>query len=536
MMDYPLSLQSFVTRAEQLFPTNPIVSRTADGLFRYTYREYAGRVRQLANALSRLGVAPGDRVGTLAWNHHRHLEAYLAIPAMGSVIHTVNLRLSPDHLTYIINHAEDKVILVDQSLLPLVAAIHDRLQTVSAVVVMGDNTPLPPTTFPILDYEALLAAESDAFSYPAIDERQPAGLCYTSATTGNPKGVLYSHRGIYLHSMSLGLADSAALSEQDVAMPVVPMFHANAWGMPFAAVWFGTPQVLPGPAPTPADLVDLMVGENVTLAAGVPTVWLGVLRELDARQSPPPPLRAILCGGSAAPRALIQAYEERYRIPFVHAYGMTETAPLASIARLKRAHRDLSPAEKLNVRALQGMAVPGMEIRVVGLNGDVAWDGQEMGEILMRGPWVADSYYHDDRSQEAFQDGWLHSGDIATINAEGYLRLVDRTKDLVKSGGEWISSVDLENMLMAHQAVFEACVVGLPHPRWDERPVAFVVPQDPAHPPAKADLLDSLRPHFAKWWIPDDVVFITEIPKTSVGKFLKRALREEYAEHLRGAT
>lgn len=570
MMNTPLLMKQLFEYSQTYFPRKEIVSRTTQGVFRYTYKDFGNRVRRLSSALAKLGVARGDRVGTFAWNHHRHLEAYFAVPCMGAVLHTINLRLSPEHLTYIVNHAEDKVLLIDESLLPLLESLRDKMPSVQAFIIMSDSqgaaspaaqagsgaamqpaSPSQPaatssasrtgqtaaaastTLQPAYFYEDLLLDADPTFPYPDdLDDTSPMGMCYTSATTGNPKGVIYSHRGTYLHSMVLGLANTFGLSERDAVLPIVPMFHANAWGFPFAAVWFGAKMVLPGPAPTPRNLIDLMVQEGVTLGAGVPTVWLGVLRELDEHPQKLP-LRTILCGGSAAPPALIQAYEERHKIPFAHAYGMTETSPLATFARMKSYQEDLSPEERLGIRATQGMLVPGLEMRLMKDGGDAAWDGQEMGELLLRGPWIADEYYNDSRSREAFQEGWLRTGDVATVDDEGFVKLVDRTKDLVKSGGEWISSVDLENALMAHPAVFEAAVVGVPHEKWDERPLAFVVFK-PGQSASNEDLLEFLRSRFAKWWVPDDVLVIDEIPKTSVGKFMKRSLREQYHRHYLG--
>ncbi len=535
MMNYQLTLRSILERGERLFPKKEIVSRTASGIFRYTYAAYGQRTRRLSSALASLGVKRGERVATFAWNHHRHLEAYFAIPCMGAVLHTINIRLSPEHIAYIVNHAEDSILLVDEDLLPVIEKVHDQLSTIRAYVIMTDKPELPETALrPVYSYEQLLEQGDPCYAYPEdIDENAPMGMCYTSATTGNPKGVVYSHRGVFLHSMVFGMADTVGLSENDTTMPIVPMFHANAWGIPFTSVWLGSKQVLPGPAPTPAVLLDLIQQEKVTLAAGVPTVWLGILKGLEEGQYDISSLRAVLCGGAAAPRGMIKAYEETHGIPFIHGYGMTETTPLAISSRLKSYQRSLSQDEVLTIRSKQGILVPGLEMRIVGQNGDVAWDGEEMGELLLRGPWIASEYYNDHRSAEAFVDGWLHTGDVAVIDEEGIVKLVDRTKDLIKSGGEWISSVDLENALMAHPAVFEASVVGIPHPKWDERPVAFVVLKAANRESVeKQELLDFLKGQFAKWWLPDDVVFLEEIPKTSVGKFMKRSLREQYKDHL----
>ncbi len=531
-MNTPLLLEHLFTYATTYFPRREVISRTPAGIQRYTYAEFAERTRRLSSALASLGVEPGDRVGTLAWNDHRHLESYFAIPCMGSVLHTINIRLSPEQIAYIINHAEDRVLLVDPGLLGLLEPIRDKLPTVQAVIVIGDDVdPAQSPIQPAYGYEALLAEGDPSFAYPAdLDENSPMGMCYTSATTGNPKGVVYSHRGIYLHSMAMGLANTAALSENDTVMPIVPMFHANAWGLPFAALWFGANIVLPGPAPTPAILTTLLEEEQVTLAAGVPTIWLGVLQELEARPRSLS-LRMVLCGGSAAPDSLIRAYEERHHIPFSHAYGMTEASPLATFSRLKSHQQALDAEERLAIRATQGFLVPGLDMRVMTDHGDAAWNGEEMGELWLRGPWIADEYYHDPRTQDTFIDGWLHTGDVATIDSEGFVRLVDRTKDLIKSGGEWISSVDLENAIMGHPSVLEAAVVGAAHPKWDERPLAFVVLK-PGQSVSQPELITFLQPKFPKWWLPDAVIVLDEIPKTSVGKFMKRTLREQYRNYL----
>ncbi|WP_286884160.1 long-chain fatty acid--CoA ligase [Aneurinibacillus sp. UBA3580] len=535
MMNVQLTVGSLLERAEKYFPKKEVVSRTSSGIARFTYAQIGKRARRLSSALQRLGVQRGERVGTLAWNHHRHLEVYFAAPGMGAVLHTINIRLSPEHIVYIVNHAEDKVLIVDEDLLPLVEQIKSQLKTVEAFVVMTDKDDVPSSTLePLYSYEHLLADGDPEFSFVKdIDENAPAGMCYTSATTGNPKGVVYSHRGIVLHSMALGLADAAAISESDVAMPVVPMFHANAWGLPFASTWFGTTQVLPGPQFTPKILAQFIEREKVTITAGVPTIWLALLKELEEGNYETGSLRAILCGGSAAPRGMIKTYESKYKIPFLHAYGLTETSPIVTLSRLKSYQQDLPEEDKLDIRSKQGLVMPGLEIKVIGDDGEVQWNGEEMGELLVRGPWIADEYYLDERTKDAFKDGWLHTGDVATIDEEGVVKLVDRTKDLIKSGGEWISSVDLENALMAHEAVFEAAVVAVPHPKWQERPVACVVLKEGYKATvSKKDLMEFLAPQFAKWWLPDDIVIMDEIPKTSVGKFLKRTLREQLKEHL----
>lgn len=536
MMDTPLSLVSLVERAETLFPKKKIVSRTHGGVLTYTYADMAKRTRALSSALEKLGVKKGDRVGTFAWNHHRHLEAYFAAPSMGAVLHTINIRLSKEHISYIVNHAEDKVLLIDVDLLPLIEQVKDELKTVEAFIVMSDEKTIPESSLsPLYSYEQLVADGDETYEFNAdIDENDPAGMCYTSATTGLPKGVVYSHRGIVLHSMAAGLTDTLGISESDSVLPVVPMFHANAWGLPFAATWFGTTQVFPGPGMTPQIIADMLEEHNVTITAGVPTVWLGLLQVLELGKHKLESIRAVVCGGSAAPMEMIRKFEVDYGIPFIHAYGMTETTPLATVSRLKSYQQDLPEAERLKLRATQGVLVPGLNMKVVDDDGnEVPYDGESMGELLLQGPWIADSYYNDDRSEEAFVDGWLKTGDVVTIDDEGFMKIIDRTGDLIKSGGEWISSVDLENGLMAHSDVAEAAVVAIPDEKWQERPAAFVVLRENSQA-TKEDLLEFLENNlkFASWWLPDKVFFIDEVPKTSVGKFLKRDLRDMAREKI----
>ncbi|MFD1037002.1 long-chain fatty acid--CoA ligase [Virgibacillus byunsanensis] len=534
MMQVPLTVGSMLEHAEKFFSKKQVISQTHDKLQTFTYAEIGQRTRRLMSVLEEIGIQKGDRVGTLAWNHHRHLEIYFAAPGMGAVLHTINIRLSPEHIIYIINHAEDKVLFIDEDVLPLIEAVQDKLTTVKTFIIMTDKSELPESKLkPLFSYEELLHTGDPTYSFASdIDENQPAGMCYTSATTGKPKGVVYSHRGIVLHSFALGLKDSAAISESDVSMAVVPQFHVNAWGTPFACTWFGSTQVMPGPRFTPKRLAEFIEKFNVTITAGVPTIWLGLLRELDQGDYDTSSLRAVLCGGSAAPKGLIQAFEQKYNIPFVHAYGATETTPLVTISRLKSYQEGLSDEEKLAQRAKQGALVPGVEMKVLGNDGEVAWNGKEMGELLLRGPWIASEYYNDDRSESAFSEGWFHTGDVVTVDEEGAIKIVDRTKDLIKSGGEWISSVDLENALMAHESVFEASVIAIPDAEWQERPIACVVLHEGfSNKVGKEELLDFLRPQFATFWIPDDVLFLDEIPKTSVGKFLKRQLRVQVKEH-----
>ncbi|OLO27645.1 fatty-acid--CoA ligase [Alkalihalophilus pseudofirmus] len=535
MMNVPLTISSMLERAEKVFPKKGVVSRTLSKIHRLSYKEIGERTRRLASSLERLGIKEGDKVATFAWNQHRHLETYFAVPSIGAVLHMVNIRLSEEHISYIINHANDRILIIDEDLLPIIESVKDELKTVEAFVLMTDKEELPETTLePLYSYEELIAQGDKDFQFRKdIDENAPAGMCYTSATTGNPKGVLYSHRSLTLHSMMLGNADTMAISENDVCMPIVPMFHVNAWGLPYAATWFGTQQVLPGPNFTPEVITDLIEKERVTITAGVPTIWLGVLNILEKEKRDMSSLRAVVCGGSAAPMSMIQKYEEEYGIPFIHAYGMTETTPIVAISRLKSYQQTLSNDEKLEIRSKQGLFVPGVDMKVVNENGPVKWNGQDMGELLLRGNWIADSYYEDERSIDTFKDGWLHTGDIATIDEEGTLKLVDRTKDLIKSGGEWISSVDLENALMAHNGVFEAAVVAVPSEKWVERPVACVVLKpNYKDKVTEEEIIEFLTPKFAKWWLPDKVLFIDEIPKTTVGKFLKRELRSQLQDKM----
>jgi fatty-acyl-CoA synthase len=532
MMDTQLTIDTLLVRAEKYFAKKEVISRTSTGITRLTYRDFAKRTRALASVLENLGVKHGDRVGTFAWNDHRHLEAYFAIPSMGAVLHTINIRLSSEHLKYIINDAEDKILLIDDGLLPIIEKIKDDIPTVEAFIVLSDDKDLPDTKMePIYHYEKLLEEGNINYVFPDnLNENDPAGMCYTSATTGNPKGVLYTHRSIVLHSMMLGLADTMAISESDIAMHVVPMFHVNAWGFPFASVWFGTTQVLPGPNFTFKTLGELIESENVTITAGVPTIWIGLLNELTTNKYDLSSLRCIVCGGSAVPKGIIRMYKEKYNIPVVHAYGMTETSPVATVARLKSYQQEMEYEDKLEFISKQGIPVPGIEIKVINEQGEVRNNGKDMGEVLVRGPWITDEYYNQpEKTAEAVKDGWLYTGDIATVDSEGTIKIVDRTKDLIKSGGEWISSVDLENTLMAHEAVSEAAVISVPHEKWQERPVAFVVKSEGANANVtKEELIDFLAPQFAKWWLPDEIIFIKEIPKTSVGKFLKMKLREDY--------
>jgi fatty-acyl-CoA synthase len=528
MMDFPLTLKHILERAGELFGSIEIVSRRPDrSIARSTYLDFYRRSQKLANALKRLGVERGDRVATLAWNHGRHLEAYFGIPLAGGVLHTLNPRLHANDLTYIMNHADDRVLLIDDVLLPVFERFRAEVHPKHVIVWTHGGTTLPEGMY---DYEALIEPELPAFVAENIDENQAAGICYTSGTTGRPKGVVYSHRAIVLHSLVSALPDAIALAQTDVVMPVVPMFHANAWGTPFTATMVGAKQVFPGPNLDAPSLLELVQRERVTVTAGVPTVWLAILATLDAqpKQYDTSSLRALVVGGSAAPQSMIEGFEKRHGLFVLHAWGMTEMSPIGTISRVKANLASWPESDRFRLRASQGIPVPLVETRVVGEDGEsVAHDGKTMGELHVRGPWVARAYYENPTEADKFtMDGWFRTGDIVTVDSEGYVRITDRSKDLIKSGGEWISSVELENALMGHPAVKEAAVVALPDSRWGERPVAAVVLKEGARATAD-DFKHYLEPLFAHFWLPDAYVFLDQIPRTAVGKFQKTTLREQ---------
>jgi fatty-acyl-CoA synthase len=520
ILDYQLNVGALLRRAEQLFPRKEIVSRLPDKSFhRYTYADLASRARRLASALQKRGYRDGARVATLCWNHYQHLEVYFGVPISGNVVHTLNLRLPPGDLAYIANHAGDRMLIVDESLLPLYEAIKGQV-AFEDVIVVGDA------------YEALLAEGDEAFEPEDIDEHEAAVMCYTSGTTGQPKGVLYSHRAVAVHSLASTQSGTLNIAETDTVLPVVPMFHANAWGFPFTNTLVGAKQVFPGPHLDPESLLDAFEQEKVTLTGGVPTIWLGILQMLDAQPDrwDLSSLRSMIVGGSAAPRSMIEGFQKRHGLHVTHAWGMTEMSPLGTVAELTSDIEAQPEDVQFAYRAKQGLPAPFVEIRARGEEGLVPWDGQTMGELEVRGVWIASQYYEDDSQADRWTaDGWFRTGDIVTIDERGFIEIQDRTKDVIKSGGEWISSVALENALMGHPAVSEAAVIAVPDEKWSERPLAVVVLKEGQEATAD-DLRGHLAGAFAKWQLPERFEFVDEIPKTAVGKFKKTALREQFAK------
>ena len=533
MMQHPLLISSLIEHAERYHGDTEIVSRRVEGdVHRTTYRELAARSRRMANALSRLGVARSDRVATLAWNGYRHMELYYAVSGSGAVLHTVNPRLHPDQIVYIADHAADRVLFFDLTFLPIVKAIAGRTATLKTFVAMTDRAHMPRDAGidNLLCYEELVERESDRNEWPRLDEELASSMCYTSGTTGNPKGVLYSHRSTILHTYAAALPDALNCSARDAILPVVPMFHVNAWGLPYVACMVGAKLVFPGPGLDGKSLYELMEAEKVTLSAGVPTVWQGLLGYLEQNGLAFSSMKRTIIGGSACPPAMLRKFQETYAVHVLHAWGMTEMSPIGTVCAFKAHHEGADADARYAVQAKQGRGIYGVDMKIVDPAGaDLPWDGQAAGDLLVRGPWIVSSYFRDEGG-DPLRDGWFPTGDVAKIDADGYMQITDRSKDVIKSGGEWIGSIDLENIAMAHPSVAIAACIAAKHPKWDERPL-LVVQKKPGAALSREELLDFYQGKIAKWWTPDDVVFVDSIPLGATGKMLKSKLREQFRDH-----
>jgi len=537
MQNHPLLISSLIDFAERHHGSGEIVSRRVEGdIHRYTYKELAARSRQVANALDGIKLAFSDRVATLAWNGYRHLELYFGVSGSGRVLHTLNPRLHPEQIAWIANHAQDQVLCFDMTFLPIIKAIHKNLTTVKHYVALCAPNQLPSDSgIPGLrSYEAWILAQPDAYRWPQFDENSASSMCYTSGTTGHPKAALYSHRSTLLHAIAGALPDAMNMSARDVLLPVVPMFHVNAWGLPYSAAMTGAKMVFPGPAMDGKSIFELIERERVSLAAGVPTVWQMMLSHMQAHGLKFSTLKRTVIGGSACPPAMITAFNEQYGVEVLHAWGMTEMSPLGTVCTLKNKHAALSDADKMAVRLKQGRGVFGVDMKIVDPDGhELPWDGKAFGELLVKGPWIISAYYKGEGGSPLV-DGWFPTGDVATIDPDGYMQITDRSKDVIKSGGEWISSIDVENIAVAHPAVAMAACVGVKHPKWDERPIIVVV-KKPGAEVTREDLLAFYEGRIAKWQTPDDVVFVDAIPLGGTGKMQKSKLREQLKDYvLRG--
>ena len=533
MMNMPLLISSLLRHAARHHGDAEIVSRTVEGpIHRYTYLEAHARACRLANALARLGVKHGERVGTLAWNGFRHLELYFGVSGMGAIVHTIYPRLFLEQIVYIINHAEDSYVFFDLTFAPLVEKVAAQCPGVKGWVAMTDRAHMPQLNIPkLLCYEELLAIESDAYLWPELDENSASGLCYTSGTTGNPKGVLYSHRSTVLHAYAAALPDSLNLSACDVVLPVVPMFHVNAWGLPYNCAAVGAKLVFPGAGMDGKSLYELFEAEGVTVTAGVPTIWLGLLNYLKQNNLKFSTVNRTVIGGSACPPAMIESFEEDFGVRVMHAWGMTETSPLGTGCAFKAKHMKLSATERRKLQAKQGRVVYGVDMKIVDAEGNaMPHDGKAFGNLLVKGPWIVREYYKGESASPLTADGWFPTGDVATIDADGYMQITDRSKDVIKSGGEWISSIDLENVAVGHPAVAEAAVIGVHHPKWDERPLLIIV-KKAGMEVSKEEMRQFYEGKVAKWWMPDDIVFVEQLPHTATGKLSKLTLRQQFADY-----
>ena len=530
MQDFPLTVGLLFRHGRVVYGDSEVATFRGGSIDRVTFTEVADRAEQLAAGLRRLGIGDGDRVGTFMWNDQAHLEAYLAIPCMGAVLHTLNIRLFAEQLTYVTNHGEDRIVIVDDSLVPLLARVAPDLKTVEHYLVVGDGDAGPleeaAAGADVLRYEDVLTAESPGFAWPDVDERAAAAMCYTSGTTGNPKGVVYAHRSTVLHSMAVNAANAIGFTEADTVLPIVPMFHANAWGMPYSGWFAGSSFLMPERFLQAEPLAKMIEAERPTVAGAVPTIWSDLLRHADEHGTDLSSFRMVVCGGSAVPRTLMERFEERHGVRIVQGWGMTETSPLAALSHPPRGVA-LGTSEEMDWRARTGRVIGGVELRIADdLGQPLPWDGEQVGEIEVRGPWITGAYYGDP-SPEKFDDGWLRTGDVGTVEPNGFVQITDRAKDVIKSGGEWISSVDLENQLMAHPDIIEAAVIGVPDEKWSERPLACVVRADDSRVSAE-DLRGFLAGRLAAWQLPERWSFIAEVPKTSVGKFDKKVLRARH--------
>ena len=531
MMDQPLLISSLIAHAARYHGKTEIVSRTLDeGIHRYNWAEAEARSKRLAKALIALGVQPGQRVATMAWNTYRHLEAYYAIAGMGAVTHTVNPRLFPEQIEYIVNHAENQFIFCDTSFADLVAGLMPKLKTVKGVIFMCDRASMPAALPNALCFEELVAGQDSDFEWPVFDENSAAALCYTSGTTGNPKGALYGHRSTMLHTFAAVSPDGLGISARETVMPVVPMFHVNAWGLPYACAMMGAKMVMPGRDLDGKSVYELLEGEQVSLTAAVPAVWLGLLNHLRSGDNNLEHLKRVVIGGSACPRAMMEAFQNDYGVEVLHAWGMTEMSPLGTVNTAKFDFKDLEGTSKVDLQQSAGRPLYGVDMKIVDENDEeLPWDGKAFGELMVRGPWIIDAYFNTAKTPSHRMDGWFGTGDVVSIDQEGYIWITDRIKDVIKSGGEWISSIDLENIAVGHPKVAEAAVIGIYHPRWDERPLLVVVKQ-PGEDITKEEMLAWFDGKIAKWWTPDDVVFVDELPHTATGKLSKLQLRDQFKD------